>query len=385
MNPLEQACSDILYKNMNHSNERVYLLYDTLSPLARMLSDAYASILPDDAVAREFKNPPSPLYRGWLINPENPHVTGEIRIVSEFNVEKNIELGLNHHTVLEWIETESQVEDQIESIKNELINLPKWSIVILVQSTNFRLSTFRIRLELFHRGIHVVEHNHLAYMPEGQFETVIDTLQYHTPEYISLHEVIRSLSENTTSTRIISVDNSILTFGPTEGIRGNTWDYSGVENKWGTFPIGELFTEAIDLESVHGECLIDTYPQEDFSIVVCEPFRLVIEKGRVLPSPDFPPSFQRLYDLVVQYEGEVMVRELGFGLNPGVSTEKPLRDINYHERKVGIHLSLGKKHGIFGKKLPKDMMQRFHIDVFVALQDVRLGEASIFEKGRWTC
>ena len=88
----------------------------------------------------------------------------------------------------------------------------------------------------------------------------------------------------------------------------------------------------------------------------------------MLPSPDFPEEFQKLYDLVTQFEGgEMRVRELGFGLNPAISTEKPLRDINFHERKVGVHLSLGKKHGIYGKKLPKTELQRFHIDVFIAL------------------
>ena len=64
-----------------------------------------------------------------------------------------------------------------------------------------------------------------------------------------------------------------------------------------------------------------------------------------------------------------MVRELGFGLNPAISTSTPLADINFHERKLGVHLSLGKKHGIYGKKLPKTEIQRFHIDVFVALEN----------------
>ncbi len=53
-----------------------------------------------------------------------------------------------------------------------------------MQSTSFRLSDFRIRLELFHRGIDVLEHNHLGYIPEEQFETFIDSLEYHTPEYL---------------------------------------------------------------------------------------------------------------------------------------------------------------------------------------------------------
>ncbi|MFZ2256259.1 MAG: hypothetical protein WAW59_00095 [Patescibacteria group bacterium] len=79
----------------------------------------------------------------------------------------------------------------------------------------------------------------------------------------------------------------------------------------------------------------------------------------------------------------MLVRELGFGLNPAPSTTTPLRDINYHERKVGVHLSLGKKHGIYGKKLPKTEVQRFHIDVFIALDAVYIGETKVFEDGRW--
>jgi aminopeptidase len=74
-----------------------------------------------------------------------------------------------------------------------------------------------------------------------------------------------------------------------------------------------------------------------------------------------------------------MVRELGFGLNPAISTTTPLSDINFYERKVGVHLSLGKKHGIYGKKLPKTEIQRFHIDMFVALESVKIGDERVFE------
>jgi len=78
-----------------------------------------------------------------------------------------------------------------------------------------------------------------------------------------------------------------------------------------------------------------------------------------------------------------MVRELGFGLNPAISTTTPLRDINFHERKVGVHLSLGKKHGIYWKKLPKTEVQRFHIDVFVTLDSVFIDENKVFDGGKW--
>lgn len=78
-----------------------------------------------------------------------------------------------------------------------------------------------------------------------------------------------------------------------------------------------------------------------------------------------------------------MVRELGMGLNRAITTSTPLSDINFHERKVGVHLSLGKKHGIYGKKLPKTEVQRFHIDVFVALESVYIGDRRVYEDGKW--
>ena len=42
---LEQSCHDILVKNMEYMDQSVYLLYDTESPLARILSDAWISVL----------------------------------------------------------------------------------------------------------------------------------------------------------------------------------------------------------------------------------------------------------------------------------------------------------------------------------------------------
>lgn len=386
MNTLEQSCYDILTRNMEYTNQSVYFLYDTESPLAQLLSDSWISALSkiDNAIIREFKNPPQPLYRGGLINPDNPHLKEQNRIITSHNIEENTRIWLDHHIALKTTWDEEIIADpQIESLKNELTSLPKWSIVILVQSTNFRLSTFRIRLELFHRGIHVVEFNHLAYIPEDQFDTFTTSLVYRTNTYVDLQNYFESLSSQADNTRVQSINGEFLTFWPLEKIRGNTGDYSQSVNKGGTFPIGETFTEAMNLENVNGKCLIDTYPREDFSIEICEPFELNIKNGRVLPSNDFPPEFAKLYNWIVQFEWEVMVRELGFWLNPAPSTKTPLTDINFHERKIWVHLSLGKKHGIYGKKLPKTDIQRFHIDVFIALEAVYIGEKQIFENGNW--
>lgn len=403
MNTLIQSCYDILYKNLDYTDQDIYLLYDRESPLAERLSDAWIHVLEntpeqdfsssstgtgwlcrnDKIIIREFLSPPQPLYRGGLVNPENPHTKEQNRVITSHNVIENRTKWLDHDKKYEVIKEESAMSPLAESIKNELISLPKWSIVILVQSTNFRLSTFRIRLELFHRWVHVIEFNHLAYIPEHEFDTFEKSLTYRTDEYVRLEKAFRDRISHAENTRIQSVNGDILTFGPLEEIRWNTWDYSHVENKWGTFPIGEVFTEAINLSHVSWRCLVEAFPNEDFSVNHCTPFALEIDNGRVLPSHDFPPEFQKLYDWVVEYEGEVMVRELGFGLNPAITSTTPLRDINFHERKTGVHLSLGKKHGIYGKKLPKTEVQRFHIDVFVALEWVYIGDERVFENGEW--
>lgn len=382
MTPLQQACSDIIHKNLAYSGEQIYLLYDTESPLAVRLSDAYRAVLSADAIVREFINPPQPLYRGGLLNPDNPHISEQKRLITTHNIEENIRVGLDHHEVIETTGAEV-LDPQIESIKSELLGLPKDSIVILVQSTNFRLSTFRIRLELFNIGVHVIEFNHLAYIKENEFETFEKTLEYHTDSYIDALEKFGAYVDRGLTPYCHSSQGHTLDFGPVERARGNTGDYRKSEHKGGTFPIGELFTEAIDLETLHGEALIEAYPGDTFEVIHDAPFLIRVEKGRVLPSTDFPPMFQKIYNLIMEAEGEVMIREFGLGLNPAVNKEYPLSDINFYERKIGVHLSLGKKHGIYGKKLPKGTIQRYHIDVFIDLGTVYMGEECIFKNGGW--
>ena len=120
MSPLEQACSDIIHKNLAYSGEQIYLLYDTESPLAERLSTAYKAVLPVNSIAREFKNPPQPLYRGGLLNPDNPHIAEQKRLITTHNIEENIRVGLDHHEVMETTKAE-EIDPQIESIKSELL------------------------------------------------------------------------------------------------------------------------------------------------------------------------------------------------------------------------------------------------------------------------
>jgi aminopeptidase len=108
------------------------------------------------------------------------------------------------------------------------------------------------------------------------------------------------------------------------------------------------------------------YPDSNFQVVFSEPFEVRVEKGRILHDDRHPKDFISLMNMIRESEdGEVMVRELGIGLNPEISINSPLSDVNAYERALGVHLSLGKKHGIFGKKLSKKDIQKYHIDVFL--------------------
>lgn len=89
MTPLESSCHDILYKNFSYTDEHVYILYDSESPLADILTSAFMHIAPENSQIREFKNPPQPLYRGGLINPDNPHIKEQNRLVTSHNILEN--------------------------------------------------------------------------------------------------------------------------------------------------------------------------------------------------------------------------------------------------------------------------------------------------------
>src|SRR4051812_40062293 len=57
------------------------------------------------------------------------------------------------------------------------------ALVVLIQSTSFRLGEFRIRVELFKQGLKVIEHPHLARMPEPEYAAYVDALAYDPAYY----------------------------------------------------------------------------------------------------------------------------------------------------------------------------------------------------------
>ena len=65
------------------------------------------------------------------------------------------------------------------------------------------------------------------------------------------------------------------------------------------------------------------------------------------------------------------------------SKDRTVSDIGTFERMCGIHLSLGAKHGSYGKPNFKRGDGRHHVDVFAVTESVTLDEDVVYRDGAW--
>jgi len=259
-------------------------------------------------------------------------------------------------------------------------------LVVLVQSTNFRLDGFRIRVELFKLGLKVIEHVHLSRMPGAQSEHYIEALAYDPTYFRGTGRALKARIDAAPSARVVGGGDTLYFDSPLEPAKLNVGDYSEMHNVGGQFPIGEVFTEALDLEAVHGRVQVHVFGDTSYrSNRPDVPVTLIIERGRVAGTENATPAFQQVLDNITSHEGEVWVRELGFGLNRAFTRERRVDDIGTYERMCGIHLSLGAKHGVYPKPGFKRKDARYHIDVFAVTDAVYLGEERVYADGQWTC
>ena len=164
----------------------------------------------------------------------------------------------------------------------------------------------------------------------------------------------------------------------------NTGDYTGMDNIGGTFPIGEVFTEAKVLESVNGSFWVYAFANAKFEINMREPFRIDITEGLVSGySDNVPDEFLDVLSKIKEIERPI-IREIGFGLNRAMTRENPLGDITAFERIIGIHLSLGEKHSVYKKEGISAHKARFHVDLFLQTNQVLVDDKVIFENGKFT-
>ena len=206
-------------------------------------------------------------------------------------------------------------------------------LVVLIQSTNFRMDAFRIRVELFKRELKVIEHPHLARMQGQEALTYIDSLAYDPAYYRGVGNKLKSLIDAASSGVVDSGGEHLVFASPFESAKLNVGDYSEMKNIGGQFPIGEVFTEAKDLEAVSGRVRIFVFGDTSFSVnKPPAPITLIVLKGQVIGVENSTPEFDKVIANIRADEGVVWVRELGFGMNRAFTKDRMVSDIGTYER-----------------------------------------------------
>jgi hypothetical protein len=257
-------------------------------------------------------------------------------------------------------------------------------LVVLIQSTNFRMDAFRIRVELFKRELKVIEHPHLARMQGQEALTYIDSLAYDPAYYRGVGNALKNLIDAASSGVVDSGGERLVFSSAFESAKLNVGDYREMKNVGGQFPIGEVFTEAKDLEAVSGRVRIFVFGDTSFAVNKPPiPITLIVNKGQVTDVENSTPEFDKVIANIRADEGVVWVRELGFGMNRAFTKDRTVSDIGTYERMCGIHLSLGAKHGIYGKPNFKRGDGKHHVDVFAVTESVQLDEQVVYRNGEW--
>jgi len=167
-------------------------------------------------------------------------------------------------------------------------------------------------------------------------------------------------------------------------MKQNTWDF-WERIRAGSFPIWENFTEIKNFDNFNWKIAIRAYPNLTFEVQFPKVFTIEIKESRLIwYSENTPEEFIEIVGKIKAWEDwECFVRELGFGLNPWITWDKTLNDVNACERIAGFHMSLWKKHQIYRKKFHRKITQRYHIDIFSDTDYILLDWVKIFEKEKF--
>ncbi len=114
---------------------------------------------------------------------------------------------------------------------------------------------------------------------------------------------------------------------------------------------------------------------------IVEPFKIVIEKGKITQCYG-PEEFQKILELIKADE-EIFVREFGLGLNPAMGKHDIVSDITAFERQKGMHMSLGAKHAIYAKPGLNRKHGRYHVDIFVDIETICIDGKDIYRDGEF--
>jgi aminopeptidase len=276
--------------------------------------------------------------------------------------------------------------DEVEpaAVKAAFDELGAGDLVVLIQSSVFRIPAFRTRVELYRRNIKVIEHGNLDRMAPGEIEHYVAALAYDPAYYRRVGHALKARMDGARAARIES-DGEVLHFdSPLEEAKLNIGDFAGLRNVGSQFPIGEVFTEARDLERVNGRVKIYGFTDTSLRLdVPPAPITLVVERGRVAQAIDSTSAFDEVLRVIRADEGEVWLRELGFGMNRAFSRDRRVSDVGAFERVCGVHLSLGARHGVYKKPHLNHREVRYHVDSFVVTDRVLLDDDVVYADGAW--
>jgi hypothetical protein len=272
----------------------------------------------------------------------------------------------------------STKEDVMEAINA----LSPGDLIVLIQTANFLLDAFRIRLHLFQKKLKVIEHTHLYRNKEENWEVYIDALAYDPLWYRVIGPKLKAKLDVAKTLCFSSKETTLTVTGGVEDAKLNIGDYTGMENIGGTFPIGEVFTESRDFTQMNGSVLIDAFAGGDFCISLYKPFRVDIAKGQVVSWGDAPAAFVDIMNMIREYE-RPLIREIGFGLNRAITRSHYVNDITAFERILGLHLSLGEKHSVYKKPGITTHKTKFHVDIFPVIDEMLIDGNRIFVDGAY--
>ena len=272
-----------------------------------------------------------------------------------------------------------------DEILSQLEALKSGDFVALVQSKSFRLSAYRIRIELFKKKIKVAEHPHLTRMSkEDEVKHYINALAYDKQYYHHTGHTLKDILYVASGAVVHSGDATLIYPGPFEEAKLNIGDYREMKNVGGQFPIGEVFTEAKELTSLNGRTKIMAFGDINYNVnIPAHSITIVIENGQLVRTENSTAEFEAVLDLIREEEGVVWVRELGLGLNRAFSKERYVSDMGTFERMCGLHLSLGAKHGIYAKEGMKRNSGKFHIDVMIDTTSFSIDDNIVFNGEKW--
>ena len=280
-----------------------------------------------------------------------------------------------------FINFNTHTPEQILEVFNAL---NEEDIVVLIQSKNFRLDAFRIRVELFKRKIKVLEHPHLGRMTKEEVSHYIDAIEYDTKSVKEVGLKLKAKIDVAESGIIYSGEEALHFPMGFEPAKLNIGDYTQMPNVGGQFPIGEVFTESKELTALNGRATVFAFADTSYRVNKPEkPITIIIENGILVGCENSTEAFDEMLTLIREGEEVVWVRELGFGLNRGFSKTKIVSDIGSYERMCGVHLSLGRKHGMYAKPGFKRGGGKFHIDIFIDTSTVTIDEEVVFEDEAW--